>query len=137
MAKLDRVENIDGRFVAAYRNLTRKCLSVMEKGRVIAHRDAIVLESVTFVVHESGRGRVIESGRKNVHAYAMGRVLTDARSVVSILAEHAPNADGFTRVTYNPRVYSTFVDYHTEQRVRYADLVIIDQFGHMWAKNAR
>lgn len=92
-----------GRRVAVYWNLHRDCFSVValtggeEKGRVIAHVDAIDLAEVTFTVAPAGRDLVRASGAKNVHARVRGVV---ARSVT---------ADCPTPVTYNPYRDDSFV----------------------------
>ena len=60
--------------VDVYFNLHRKCFSVRcAKSRlVIAHRDEVLLEDVTFKVSEAGRQRVLREKKKNVHAVMRG-----------------------------------------------------------------
>jgi hypothetical protein len=48
-------------------------------------------------VNESGRQRVIKSGRKNVHAYISGKI---SRRCGPFLEQ----------IFYNPRMHTTFVD---------------------------
>jgi hypothetical protein len=58
--------------VEVYRNLHKKCLSVRQAGLVRCHVESVTLQDVQFRVSQSGRRRVIESGRKNVHAVIRG-----------------------------------------------------------------
>ena len=59
--------------VFVYYNLHRKVWSVKalegeNKGRVIAHRDMVVLRNPEGKVSQAGRKRVLQEQRKNVHA---------------------------------------------------------------------
>ena len=65
--------------VFCYFNLHRKCFSLKamdgpDKGRVVAHADAVHLKDVSFKVSAAGRNRVLRERRKNVHAGAVGTV---------------------------------------------------------------
>lgn len=67
--------------VRVYYNIHKHVWSVQEhipgRGwRVRHHALALVLEGVTFKVSEAGRQRVIREKRKNVHAYAIGQLVT-------------------------------------------------------------
>lgn len=55
-----------------YRNLTRRCWSVREGGRVVAHVPAIALADVAMVVRPGARDRVLRTGRREVHAWCRG-----------------------------------------------------------------
>lgn len=76
--------------VRVYRNLHRDCFSIQQrayhlegcggvnrKGQwyVVAHVTELTLADVTFEVSETGRQRVIQEQRKNVHAYVHGTVV--------------------------------------------------------------
>lgn len=110
--------------VFVYFNLHKKCFSIKalegdRKGRVIAHRDVVVLENCKFKVSESGRQRVLREKRKNVHAGVTGVWMDDAREqshfeFLTIVGR---------QVTYNPYKYSSFVIKATEQTVDKADVV--------------
>jgi len=72
--------------VWVYRNLkhgraTRPLYSVMQGGRVIRHSRRILLADVRFVVRENGRQRVLREGRKNVHAFAVGKIVGSAMGI--------------------------------------------------------
>lgn len=63
--------------VEVYRNLNRKSgvwYSVRQKGHVVGHTKWIYLKNCYFVVHESGRQRVLKTGKRNVHAYVLGYI---------------------------------------------------------------
>ena len=68
--------------VRVYRNLARDSYSVMamegpDKGRVVAWAKEVFLDDVKFVVRESGRQRVLNERRKNVHAFVDGKLTSD------------------------------------------------------------
>jgi len=91
--------------VEVYRNLHKDCWSVRNpiNGLVLFHTDAIHLSDAKFVVHQSGRSRVIQEKRKNVHAFIKGTI------------EPEPNINGVTiykqykPVTYNPYLDNSFM----------------------------
>ena len=63
--------------VFVYFNLHKKCFSIKAlegamKGRVVAHRDNVLLFHATFKVSQAGRERVLREKRKNVHAGVCG-----------------------------------------------------------------
>lgn len=105
--------------VFVYRNLHKNVYSVRDTktGRVVLHTKNITLSYVTFVVGEKGRQRVIQEGRKNVHAGVRGFPTSDS-------PEHAT-----WRATYNPYRYETFVDVDTEEPVVIATLVHLSDEG--------
>lgn len=82
--------------VRVYRNLRTGNFSVLQRGKVVAHVDAICLRDVRFVVSEKGRQRVIRDKRKNVHAWVDGTVAPTCR-------------EAETPVTYNPYEAGSFV----------------------------
>lgn len=63
--------------VRVYFNLHKKCFSVQDAStrRVIAHKNEVFLENVTFKVYEKGRQRVLREGKKNVHAFVIGNLV--------------------------------------------------------------
>lgn len=91
--------------VFVYFNLHKKTFSIKalegeNKGRVIAHRDELILYSPTFKVSEAGRQRVLRECKKNVHAGVVGFW----HGCVDLL-----NANCKTPVTYNPYKFNSFV----------------------------
>lgn len=67
--------------VYVYRNLShgrksRPLYSIMQNGRVIRHSHRLMMADVRFVVREGGRQRVLRENRKNVHAFAVGYIVS-------------------------------------------------------------
>lgn len=91
--------------VCVYRNLQKKCWSVMDQKtrRVIAHREYLVLRNGKFVVREGGRQRVLREHQKNVHAFAVGEI-AETYTI--------DETDDRKRIFYNPYVNETFIDNH-------------------------
>lgn len=61
--------------VRVYWNINKNCWSIQHKGKVVEHSDSILLKNVTFLVFETGRQRVLQEKRKNVHAFAEGEMI--------------------------------------------------------------
>ena len=83
----------------------------VKTGKVIGHDTQIMLRDATFKVLESGRQRVIKTGRKNVHAGAVGFIADETPKELQI------------SITYNPYKYSSFVIKNTEEPIHKAKLV--------------
>lgn len=96
--------------VYVYRNLkhgrtARPLYSIMQNGRVIDRRHRVLLTGATFVVRPAGRLKVLQTGRKNVHAFVKG-TLVDEHGAFGIDAD---GADLPVKVTYHPRTTDTFL----------------------------
>ena len=114
--------------VFVYFNLHKKLFSVKalegeNKGRVVAHLDAVVVRNATLKVSESGRQRVLREKRKNVHAGVQGDWQGEY-----ILAKHMARTE--TPLTYNPYKYSTFVEKFTEKPVHQMQKVAMVVFNN-------
>ena len=114
--------------VFVYYNLHRNLFSVKalegeHKGRVIAHRDLVVLTDAVFKVSAAGRARVLQEQRKNVHAGVQGH-WSPGWAI--------PQGQEPTRVTYNPYVYSSFVQAESKEPVHQARQVLL-QGRSIWA----
>jgi len=99
--------------VAIYRNLHKNCLSVQSRervdyGKVIAYCKSIFVKRPKFIVREKGRLKVLEEGRKNVHAFIVGEC--PSLELWSWLRNIKMGGNPTTKVFYNPYKYSTFVD---------------------------
>ena len=99
--------------VAIYRNLHKNCLSVQSRervdyGKVIAYCKSIFVKRPKFIVREKGRLKVLEEGRKNVHAFIVGEC--PSLKLWSWLRDVKMGGFPTTKVFYNPYKYSTFVD---------------------------
>ncbi len=104
-----------------YYNLHLKTYSILgwdadKNGwRLKAYADNLVLTDVEFRVSEKGRQRVIKEKRKNVHAFAIAKV------VQPISFDRVPDLivnKGYRSATYNPYLYDSFVDVKTKVRVK-------------------
>lgn len=111
--------------VCCYYNLRKRCLSIQRGRKVVKYTHYICLENVKFIVQPSGRRRVLETGQKNVHAFAEGEEVTGKVTVGS----------DWQRVSYNPFVSGSFYLVETKEKVTAADIVIIDNV--VWALGAK
>lgn len=99
------MEGIDiTRPVKVYRNLkhgknARPLYSIMQDGIVKARLHEVTLSYVKFKVSEPGRQRVIQQGRKNVHAFVTGYLSKDPEMWSHLVSIH---------VSYNPYKYGYF-----------------------------
>jgi hypothetical protein len=112
--------------VFVYFNLHRKCFSIKalegkNKGRVVAHRDDVLLFDATFKVSEAGRQRVLRERKKNVHAGVVGEwdmTGTDLITIDRVTTVGTP-------ITYNPYKYNTFVHLYGEHPIKTGRLVAL------------
>lgn len=93
-------------------------------GLVVGHADEVLLRDVVFRVQEAGRQRVLSTGQKNVHAYAVGRLGEDG--------DRLGWADSYTQVSYEPSRSGSFLD-HTGEPIDQAKKVYFGQSGRVWA----
>ena len=116
--------------VRVYRNIARDSYSVMamegpDNGRVVAWAKEVFLDDVKFVVRESGRQRVLNERRKNVHAFVDGKLTSD---------QPVWDIDETVRVRYNPYVGPHFMD-DCHQPLAGAGCVLMDSDFKMYAGN--
>lgn len=107
--------------VRVYRNLHNGLLSIKQGTLVVAHADQITLggpDGAHFIISEVVRERVVKNGVKEVHAYAVGRIVEQ---------QHSKDA---ARIYYNPYKAGYF---HREgmERVDRVREVTIDSEGVM------
>lgn len=112
--------------VFVYFNLRKKCFSIKalegaNKGRVVAHRDSVLLFNGTFKVSEAGRQRVLKEQRKNVHAGVVGHWDETGTDLISI---NMITTNG-TPITYNPYKYDSFVHLYGEHPIKTGRLVAL------------
>lgn len=115
--------------VRVFRNWKHDCYTIMQDGRPRASARQLRLSDVEFRVRESGRQRMLRSRRKNVHAYAIGRLLDfvhpdDDRNL------EAMSGRG---VYYNPYEFSSFVDGETRSPVTFVRTAHFDEHGVIYA----
>jgi len=110
--------------VFVYFNLHKKCFSVKAlegamKGKVIAHRDNVLLFDATLKVSEAGRQRVLREQSKNVHAGVCG--IWDETQYDSETTKYVRQLG--LPVKYNPYLYDSFVAVNGDYPVRKGQLV--------------
>lgn len=92
-----------GQKVRVYRNLHKPgviySVADARSGLVLGYADNVLLSAPSFKVSEYGRQRVLETGRKNVHAFVYGWYEGDIPARVAMQEV----------VTYNPLKYTSFV----------------------------
>jgi hypothetical protein len=109
-----------------YFNLHRKCFSIKalegpNKGRVVAHREDVLLFNGTFKVSEAGRQRVLRERKKNVHAGVVGEWDETGIDLTTIDRIHSIG----TPITYNPYKYTSFVHLYGEHPIQSGRLVAL------------
>lgn len=115
--------------VRVFRNWKHDCYSIMQDGRLKASARQVRLCDVEFRVRESGRQRMLQNRRKNVHAYAIGRLLDfvhpdDGRSLEGMAGRG---------IYYNPYEFPSFVDGETRAPVTFASAARFDEAGVVYA----
>ena len=116
--------------VRAYRNLTKSCWSVIEKGsgRLLFHTDELAMRDCKFVVSESGRQRVLKEQRKNVHAFVEGKFAS--KQCWRDAKQKAPKFP--LPISYNPYKSATFKWATSEEPLVYTDIAWLDHDGRLW-----
>ena len=111
-----------------YYNLHKHCWSLMRKGKVIGHCDALVVGNAEFRVRPGGRKRVLEEKRKNVHAFVIGSIVTRF--------EYDKDEIGTTRqVKYNPYKADSFVYADSGEKATQSKLVLMKADRTVWASD--
>lgn len=82
----------------------------------MSHPESVVVKDVTLVVNESGRQKVVEQQRKNVHAYVRGKVANPQTM--------PRNPTEITPLTYDPYTFEQFVDANTKKPIQAATYVL-------------
>ncbi|MEM7404582.1 MAG: hypothetical protein AAF458_04775 [Pseudomonadota bacterium] len=115
--------------VRVFRNWKRGCYSIMQDGLVRASASAVRLDDVELLVRPSGRARMLKTGRKNVHAYAIG-ILIDFVSVDERreLGEFEGRA-----LFYDAHRFDAFVDRDDHTPLGWADQVQLDPTGAFYS----
>ena len=111
--------------VRVFKNWKLGCYNIMQSGKLLTSARQVRLSGVEFLVRESGRRRMLENGRRNVHAYAVGTL------VDYVHPEESRDLDKVSGrgVFYNPHKFSSFVDDETEAPVMAADFAQFDESG--------
>ena len=101
----------------------------MQNGRLKASARQVRLSEVEFRVRKSGRERMLRNQRRNIHAYAIGRLLDfvhpdDDRELDSMSGRS---------VYYNPYGFAYFADKETQAPVNSAQVVQFDEQGVVYS----
>lgn len=109
--------------VRVYRNLHKQgvvySIADARTGLVLGYSESVLLSGVAFKVSEAGRQRVIQSGRKNVHAFIYGRYEGTEQARVAMQ----------DAVGYNPRKNSTFVRKFDDSPIHYCRVAHVGLHG--------
>lgn len=101
----------------------------------------VSLSHATFAVQPAGRDKVRREGRKNVHAFVRGDLITSTayHTISSYMYQYTHEKmielfveQGFRKATYNPYQNDTFVDVETGEPVLKADAVELDTELGVW-----
>ncbi len=115
--------------VRVFKNWKLGCYSIMQDGRLKASARQVRLADVEFRVRESGRRRMLDKGVRNVHAYAIGRLVdyvhpSDSRELDGMRGRAA---------FYDPRRFSAFVDSETQVPVIHVRAAQFDERGVVYS----
>jgi len=111
--------------VRVFKNLKHDCYSIMQRGVVKASARQVRLSGVEFRVREAGRQRALREKRKNIHAFAVGRLVdfvhpSDRRNIEPITGRGA---------FYDPLRFPSFVDRETQAPVTAVTDATFDENG--------
>lgn len=115
--------------VRVFKNLKHGCYSIMQRGIVRASARAVRLTDVEFRVGEKGRQRMLRERRKNIHAFAVGRLVDFVHPDDERNIERLEGRGLF----YDPYRFDSFVDTETNRPVRTVSAAHFDQEGVVYA----
>lgn len=111
--------------VRVFKNWQLGCYNIMQHGKLLASAKQVRLSGVEFLVRQSGRKRMLERGRRNVHAYAIGKLEDYVHPEETRVLEKISGRG----VYYNPYRFDSFVDNDTETPVMAASFAHFDETG--------
>ncbi len=103
-----------------YRNRTRRCWSIRERGRVVAHAQTVTLAAAVMIVRPGSRARVMRTGHREVHAWIRGTLVAHAGVPAKAASFH-----------YRPFEAGHFID-ESDRAIEAAARVFLDQEGWAW-----
>lgn len=115
--------------VRVFLNPVHNCYTIMQGFRVLASARQVRLRDATFTVRETGRQKMLQEGKRTIHAWING-ILVDYTHV-----EEARELDSLAgrEVGYNPHRVASFTDREDQQPVTHARLVQLDEHGVRYA----
>ena len=111
--------------VRVFKNLKHDCYSIMQRGVIKASARQVRLTGVEFRVREAGRQRMLSERRKNVHAFAVGRLVDYVHPSDSRDMEPMAGRGAF----YDPYRYPSFVDRETKAPLTVVSVAQFDENG--------
>ena len=115
--------------VRVFKNWQLGCYNIMQSGRLLMSAKQVRLSGVEFLVRESGRKRMLERGRRNVHAYAVGKLVDYVHPEDSRILDKITGRGVF----YNPYRFASFVDDETQAPVTEAEFAQFDESGVIYS----
>lgn len=106
-----------------------KALEGPDKGKVISHRQKVVLSNVEGKVSQAGRNRVLRERKKNVHAGMVGTLMDETPSTNVTATQIRYVGD---RVTYNPYRNMDFVHAVDDTRFEGAAWAYLNAWGRVY-----
>lgn len=103
-----------------YRNLTRRCWSIRERGRVVGQAPTVTLAGALMVVRPGAQARVLRTGHREVHAWIRGTFVPYAGVPAEAVRFH-----------YQPFLAGHFTD-ECGQPIEAAAWVNFDGDGRAW-----
>ena len=86
-----------------YFNTHKRCFSLMDSShRVVGYASRVVLRNPRFVVRPGGRKRCLATGRRNVHAFAVGELARRPLVIWRHASYNPHRADSFLVDTGEP-----------------------------------
>ena len=115
--------------VRVFKNLKHGCYSIMQRGVIKASAREVRLSGVEFRVREAGRQRALRENRRNVHAFAVGRLVDYVHPSDSRRMEPMVGRGAF----YDPLRFPSFVDRETQAPVTAVSLAQFDEDGVIYS----
>jgi hypothetical protein len=115
--------------VRVFKNLKHGCYSIMQRGVVKASAREVRLAGVEFRVREAGRQRTLREKRKNIHAFAVGRLVDYVHPSDSRRMEPMTGRSAF----YDPFRFASFVDGETQAPVTSVSFAQFDEDGVIYS----
>lgn len=107
-----------GKPVRIYRNLHKKCWSVLFKGKVVGHAKFLALTNVTFLVLPGGYERFKKTNVKNVHAFLCGTLYRfNSQTANDSEAGKGRYVGVPHKVSYDPRRGNSFYKVETGKQI--------------------
>lgn len=112
-----------------YWNIYDKVFTVQnqETGRVRRHAEVLTLRDVDFEIDQAERERMVQEGRKTLHAGVRGEIMPDPPE----------NLEGWLEVIYEPLAYDSFVTSESREPVARAEwlhMMVEDRKARLFAK---